>query len=60
MWKINFTIPTIGSPSYPYASFDDTIPGHSHDSPQPLLQKVVLAPNKTKEHKTNNDRLLTI
>ena len=33
MWKINFTIPTIGSPSYPYASFDDTIPGHSHDSP---------------------------
>ena len=41
MWKINFTIPTIGSPSYPYASFDDTIPIPM--TPPNLFFKVVVA-----------------
>ena len=50
MWKINFTIPTIGSPSY-LAAYPIPM------TPPNLFFKVVsvLAPNKTKEHKTNND-----
>ena len=57
MWKINFTIPTIGSPSDPYYALRNHPRPFPRLPPTNLFFKVVsvLAPNKTKEHKTNND-----